>query len=82
MAWQLGPEDPWGARPLGTPTSLCYMKHIAESKLILALSNSGMGISVAALLFAEPHSISLEAEALFALLLAASLSQSGHTDEW
>lgn len=37
---------------------------------------------MAVLLFAEPHSISLKAEALFALLLAASLSQSGQTDEW
>lgn len=82
MAWQLGPEDPLGAQPLGTPTSLCYMKYRVESRSILALSHTtdcGMGISMAALLFAEPRSISLEAEALFALLLAAFLS--GHTDE-
>lgn len=63
-----GPRGPLGCpTPWNSYLPFCYMKHTVESKSILALSHttdSEMGISMAALLFAEPHSISLEAEVL------------------
>lgn len=61
-----GPRGPLGCpTPWNSYLPFCYMKHTVENKSILALSHTTeMGISMAALLFAEPHSISLEAEVL------------------